>query len=61
VVGRPVAWQSAPRRPGDPAVLYAASDRAQRELGWRPRYPDLDVIVQHAWQWHSTHPKGYVG
>ena len=61
VVGRPVAWQSAPRRPGDPAVLYAASDRAQRELGWRPQYPDLEVIVRHAWQWHSTHPRGYVG
>jgi UDP-glucose 4-epimerase len=61
VVGRPVAWESAPRRPGDPAVLYAASDRAQRELGWRPEYPDLEVIVRHAWQWHSTHPRGYVG
>ena len=61
VVGRPVAWQPAPRRPGDPAVLYAASDRAQRELGWRPQYTDLEVIVRHAWQWHSTHPRGYVG
>jgi UDP-glucose-4-epimerase GalE len=61
VVGRPVAWQSAPRRPGDPAVLYASSDRAQRELGWRPQYVDLEVIVRHAWQWHSTHPRGYVG
>jgi len=61
VVGQPVAWQSAARRPGDPAVLYAASDRAQRELGWRPQYPDLEVIVRHAWQWHSTHPRGYVG
>ena len=61
VVGRPVAWQSAPRRPGDPAVLYASSDRAQRELGWRPQYPDLEVIVRHAWQWHSTHPRGYAG
>ena len=59
VVGRPVAWLSAPRRPGDPAVLYASSDRAQRELGWRPQYIDLEVIVRHAWQWHSTHPKGY--
>jgi UDP-glucose 4-epimerase len=59
VVGQPVAWQSAPRRPGDPAVLYAASDRAQRELGWRPKYPDLEVIVRHAWQWHSSHPQGY--
>jgi UDP-glucose-4-epimerase GalE len=61
VVGRPVAWQSAPRRPGDPAVLYAASDRARQELGWRPRYADLEVIVRHAWQWHSTHPRGYEG
>jgi UDP-glucose-4-epimerase GalE len=61
VVGRPVAWQPGPRRPGDPAVLYAASDRAQRELGWRPRYADLETIVRHAWQWHSTHPRGYVG
>jgi UDP-glucose 4-epimerase len=61
VVGRPVAWESAPRRPGDPAVLYASSDRAQRELGWRPQYPELEVIVRHAWQWHSTHPRGYVG
>ena len=59
VVGRPVAWQSAPRRPGDPAVLYASSDRAQRELGWRPQYTDLEVIVRHAWRWHSTHPRGY--
>jgi UDP-glucose-4-epimerase GalE len=61
VVGRPVAWQSAPRRPGDPAVLYAASGRAQQELGWRPKYAELEVIVRHAWQWHSTHPRGYEG
>jgi UDP-glucose-4-epimerase GalE len=61
VVGRPVRWEAAPRRPGDPAVLYAASDRAQRELGWKPQYADLEVIVRHAWQWHSTHPRGYVG
>jgi UDP-glucose-4-epimerase GalE len=61
VVGRPVAWESAPRRPGDPAVLYASSDRAQRELGWTPQFADLEVIVRHAGQWHSTHPRGYVG
>ena len=61
VVGRPVAWQSAPRRPGDPAVLYASSDRAQRELGWRPQHTELEAIVRHAWQWHSTHPRGYAG
>ena len=61
VVGRPVAWNSAPRRPGDPAVLYAAADRARNELGWRPKYADLEVIVRHAWQWHSSHPHGYRG
>ena len=59
VVGKPVAWEAAPRRPGDPAVLYAAADRAQNELGWRPKYADLEVIVRHAWQWHATHPDGY--
>jgi UDP-glucose 4-epimerase len=59
VVGKPVAWEPAPRRAGDPAQLYAASDLAQRELNWTPRYADLEVIVRHAWQWHSTHPRGY--
>jgi UDP-glucose 4-epimerase len=59
VVGRPVPWTSAPRRPGDPAALYASSDRLQQELGWKPRYPSLDTIVRHAWQWHEAHPSGY--
>ncbi len=61
VVGKAVAWESAPRRPGDPAVLYAAADRARNELGWRPKYTELEVIVRHAWQWHSRHPWGYRG
>ena len=59
VVGNPVAWTPAPRRAGDPAVLYAASDRLQRDLGWTPRYPALETIVQHAWRWHQSHPSGY--
>jgi UDP-glucose-4-epimerase GalE len=59
VVGQAVRWEPAPRRPGDPAALYASSDRIQRALGWRPRYPDLDAIVQHAWRWHAAHPEGY--
>jgi UDP-glucose-4-epimerase GalE len=61
VVGTPVAWQSAPRRPGDPAVLYASADRARTQLGWRPNYAELEVIVRHAWQWHSRHPWGFRG
>jgi len=59
VVGTPVRWSSAPRRPGDPAVLYASSDRLRRELQWQPDFAALDTIVQHAWRWHQSHPQGY--
>ena len=59
VVGSPVEWTAAPRREGDPAVLYASSARLQADLGWRPRYPQLEQIVQHAWRWHQAHPHGY--
>jgi UDP-glucose 4-epimerase len=41
-----------PRRPGDPAVLVASSEKAQQELGWRPEYPALDDILFSAWVWH---------
>ena len=59
VVGRPVPWEAAPRRPGDPAMLFAAADRARADLDWAPRHPSLEAIVQTAWRWHSTHPRGY--
>ena len=44
VTGRRVPVQKGARRPGDPAVLVAASDRIRRELGWRPRFQSLDEI-----------------
>jgi UDP-glucose-4-epimerase GalE len=59
VVGSPVRWSPAARRPGDPAALYAASDRLQRDLGWRPTHLELDAIVRDAWRWHQSHPLGY--
>lgn len=59
VTGRPIPARIGPRRPGDLAALVASSDRIRRELGWQPRYPDLHTIVEHAWKWHSTHPRGY--
>ena len=49
----------AARRDGDPAALFASSDRAKRELGWRPSFEDLDVIVETAWRWRLAHPHGY--
>jgi UDP-glucose 4-epimerase len=53
VTGRPVPTRMAPRRPGDPPVLLAAAEKAQQELGWQPRYPELEVILAHAWAWHQ--------
>lgn len=54
-----IPWSFGPRRPGDPAELIAASDKARTELGWNPRYENLQAIVQSAWEWHSRYPKGY--
>ena len=59
VSGKSVPLRVAPRRAGDPAVLYASAGRIRSELGWAPRRPALDVIVADAWRWHSTHPSGY--
>jgi UDP-glucose-4-epimerase GalE len=61
VTGRPVARESAPRRDGDPSVLYASAARIRRDLGFVPRRADLDTIVLDAWGWHSTHPNGFSG
>ena len=59
VTGRRVPWTLAPRRPGDPAALYAAVQKAQTELGWMPRFSDLESIVRTAWAWRQSHPHGY--
>lgn len=48
-----------PRRPGDPPKLVAAADKAIKELGWKPKHPNLEDIVTTAWQWHKKHPHGY--
>jgi UDP-glucose-4-epimerase GalE len=59
VTERQVPWTLAPRRPGDPAILYAAAQKARAELGWTPAFGDLETIVRTAWDWHRTHPRGY--
>jgi UDP-glucose 4-epimerase len=59
VTGRRVPAESATRRPGDPGVLYASSERIRRELGWAPAYEALDVIVDTAFRWRQNHPEGY--
>jgi len=59
VIGRPVARRSADRRPGDPAVLYAAAGRIRNELGWTPQRAALDTIIGDAWRWHGSRPHGF--
>jgi UDP-glucose 4-epimerase len=59
ITGRKVPVTEGPRRPGDPPALVACSDKAQRELGWTPRYPELRTILESAWRWHQRHPQGY--
>jgi UDP-glucose 4-epimerase len=59
VTGRPVPYTAADRRDGDPAVLFASSERIRRELGWKPRFEDVETIVETAWRWRERHPGGY--
>jgi UDP-glucose 4-epimerase len=57
VTGHAIPAELCPRRPGDPAVLVASSEKAIRELGWKPRYTQLDEIVRTAWVWHQQRYK----
>ncbi len=59
VTGKSIPAEVGDRRPGDPPVLIASSEKIRQELGWEPRYPDLETIITHAWEWHRTHPRGY--
>jgi UDP-glucose 4-epimerase len=53
VTGRPIPVEECDRRPGDPAVLVAGSEKIKSELGWSPKFGELDQIVASAWEWHK--------
>jgi UDP-glucose 4-epimerase len=59
VTGHPIPHVIGPRRPGDPAVLIASSEAIRAELGWQPRFTDIETIVASAWEWHRNYPRGY--
>jgi UDP-glucose 4-epimerase len=59
VTGHAIPARESARRPGDPAVLVASSDKIKRELQWHPRFPQLEEIVRSAWDWRRAHPQGY--
>ena len=61
VTGLTIKAVEAPRRPGDPATLVASSEKAMRELGWKPEYGDLPTMMKTAFDWFRTHPNGYAG
>jgi len=54
VTGKPVKVEDFPRRPGDPAVLVASSEKITKELGWEPKFTELDQIIGSAWAWHQV-------
>jgi UDP-glucose 4-epimerase len=59
VTGHAIASLDAERRPGDPAILVASSEKIRRDLGWNPEYSELGVMVSSAWNWFRRYPNGY--
>lgn len=59
VTSAEIAVREAPRRPGDPPVLVAASDRIRSELGWQAEKPELERMIADAWAFKQARPRGY--
>lgn len=59
VTGRDIPAKIVPRRAGDPARLVATADKARTILNWNPQITDIQTIIETAWNWHNSHPKGY--
>jgi UDP-glucose 4-epimerase len=59
VTGAEIPKRETDRRPGDPPMLVAASERIRSELGWVPHKPELEEIVADAWAFARSHPRGY--
>jgi UDP-glucose 4-epimerase len=59
VTGKKIPSKIAERRPGDPAILIGSSEKAIKELGWKPQFADLKSILETAWRWHKNNPNGY--
>ncbi len=59
VTGKEIPAQIGDRRAGDPSVLIASSEKANKILGWQPTRTSITKIIQDAWNWHKDHPNGY--
>ena len=56
VLGKTIPYTIDDPRPGDPPVLVASSNKAQNILGWKPKYTNLDEIIETALKWHKNQP-----
>ncbi|WP_425446681.1 UDP-glucose 4-epimerase GalE [Dethiothermospora halolimnae] len=61
VTGHPIKSEIGERRVGDPEKLVASSEKAKRELKWKPKYIDIESIIESAWNWHKNSPDGFKG
>lgn len=59
VTGKDIPSELADRRPGDPDILIASSEKARTILGWEPKFDNIEDMISSAWAWHSSHPYGY--
>ena len=60
VTGHPIPAKVCERRAGDPAKLVAASQKARCELGWEPKFENVEAMISSAWNWHQNHPDGFL-
>ncbi|BBC25380.1 UDP-glucose 4-epimerase GalE [Pseudanabaena sp. ABRG5-3] len=54
ITGKPINVVFGDRRAGDPPALVGSSEKARTILNWQPKYADINLILQHAWQWHQN-------
>lgn len=59
VTGKDFEVKIGPRRDGDPDAIYADNSKIKKVLDWKPKYSDLETVIESAWKWHSLHPEGY--
>ena len=52
ITGRQIPVMEGTRRPGDPPALVSSSAKAENIFGWKPRYNNIEVIIDHAWKWY---------
>ena len=59
VTGQKIKTKIGKRREGDPAQLIASSEKARKILKWKPKFTDVEKIIETAWTWHKNNPNGY--